>query len=207
LKGGLKLEIDKIALGNRIQAIRKQSGMTLKEFGEIIDNADKSLVSRWEKGLTIPNNARLRMIADRSNLSVNELLFGDLTNYVYALAEEYKENPPSKEAKDSLENMSEDQYKILLSLLMARVKEQHLSYEGKETILAELDSLVVQHFFDFSIFGLADFPYALINYLDRELAGLKEGLLLHEDEKEDYTRWIELIEKFISDVEALQKQK
>ena len=57
------MNIDKTALGNRIQLIRKELGKTLKDFGKLVDDADKSLVSRWEKGLTVPNNKRLKIIA------------------------------------------------------------------------------------------------------------------------------------------------
>lgn len=200
------MEIDKMALGNRIRNIRLEKSMNLKEFGFYIDNTSDSIVSRWEKGKSVPSAKRLKMIANAGGISVNELLYGDLTNFVYAIANEYKENPPDRESKDSLENMSEDQYKIIISLLMERVKEQHLSYERKDKILSELQLLVVQHFWDFSSYRIDDFPFNLLNDLERDLAGLKEGLLLHEDEKEEYARWIALVEKFIEEVKTLDKK-
>ena len=50
---------NKEALGQRIKLIRIKNGMTLEEFGKQILNANKSVVSKWEKGITVPNNERL----------------------------------------------------------------------------------------------------------------------------------------------------
>lgn len=200
-------EKTKKQIGSRIAQIRDKHNKTLEEFGNIIDGATKSNVSKWEKGEVLPNRKRLKMIADFDGLALEELIYGDLTSYVYALAEDFKQNPPDKESQDSLANMSEDQYKMIISILMERVKEKHLSYDRKDKILSELRLLVMQHFFDFSIFGLSDFSFNILNDLERDLAGLKEGMLLHEDEKEEYERWIQLIEKFIAEVKALQEQK
>ena len=78
------MNIDKTALGNRIQLIRKELGKTLKDFGKLVDDADKSLVSRWEKGLTVPNNKRLKIIAELGNLTISELLYGSIEDYLLA---------------------------------------------------------------------------------------------------------------------------
>lgn len=199
------MEINKLALGNRIKSIRLEKSMNLKEFGYYIDNTSDSIVSRWEKGKSVPNAKRLKLIANAGGISVNELLYGDLTNYVYALAEDFKQNPPDKESRESLENMSEDQYKMLISVLIERVKRKRLSYEDKEKIEAELRLLAVKHFWDFPSISIQD--YSLLGILNKELTELKEGMLLHEDEKEEYERWIQLIEKFIAEVKALEQQK
>ena len=199
------MEINKLALGNRIKSIRLEKSMNLKEFGYYIDNTSDSIVSRWEKGKSVPNAKRLKLIANAGGISVNELLYGDLTNYVYALAEDFKQNPPDKESRESLENMSEDQYKMLISVLIERVKRKRLSYEDKEKIEAELQLLAVKHFWDFPSISIQD--YSLLGILNKELTELKEGMLLHEDEKEEYERWIQLIEKFIAEVKALEQQK
>lgn len=51
--------INKKAVGLRIKSIRKANGDTLEQFGKSL-NADKSLVSRWEKGQSIPNPERIK---------------------------------------------------------------------------------------------------------------------------------------------------
>ena len=78
----MKDNINKKAVGLRIKAIRKANGDTLEQFGKPL-NADKSLVSRWEKGQSIPNPERIKKIAESSNLTVNELLYGDYDTYLH----------------------------------------------------------------------------------------------------------------------------
>ena len=51
---------DKVTIGKRIEQIRNEKGMSQEEFGSLIDNAHKSLVSKWEKGQSLPNNNRLK---------------------------------------------------------------------------------------------------------------------------------------------------
>ena len=48
----------------------------MREFGELIDNASDSIVSRWEKDISKPNVKRLKLIADDMNITVTELLNG-----------------------------------------------------------------------------------------------------------------------------------
>ncbi len=54
------MEINKIEVGRRIQSIRQELGLTLNDFGIKIDNADRSIVSRWERGISLPSNERLK---------------------------------------------------------------------------------------------------------------------------------------------------
>lgn len=63
-----------IEIGERIKKIRVSKGLTMDEFGAIIDNTKQSLVSRWERGVNLPNKKRLKMIADFANISVDEIL-------------------------------------------------------------------------------------------------------------------------------------
>lgn len=63
-------------IGLRIKKIRKEKGLTLKEFGKMVD-APFSAVSNWENGRNKPNNERLRSIAELGSISVEELLYGD----------------------------------------------------------------------------------------------------------------------------------
>lgn len=37
----------------------------------------KSIISRWEKGVMLPNFSRLERIAEFGNITVNELLYGN----------------------------------------------------------------------------------------------------------------------------------
>ena len=70
------MELNAVRVGERIRIIRKSKGLTMAEFGEKINNADKSLVSGWEKGRHVPGNARLKLIAELGGMEVDELLHG-----------------------------------------------------------------------------------------------------------------------------------
>ena len=63
-----------MTLGEKIKNHRLNKGMNLKEFGEYIDNTSDSIVSRWEKNLSVPKAKRLKLIADDMNITVTELL-------------------------------------------------------------------------------------------------------------------------------------
>lgn len=76
------MKINNKIVGARIKEIRSEKGMSQEEFGSLISNAHKSLVSKWEKGQSLPNNERLKKIAELGNISVNELLYGNIHNYV-----------------------------------------------------------------------------------------------------------------------------
>lgn len=62
-----------MALGQRIKEIRINLGVTMEEFGKLLD-ASKGNVSMWESGKVTPNNLRLKAIADIAGISVDELL-------------------------------------------------------------------------------------------------------------------------------------
>lgn len=70
------MDIDKKAVGVRIANIRDRHNKTLEEFGNMIDGATKSNVSKWEKGDVLPNRRRLKRIAEIGETSVSELLYG-----------------------------------------------------------------------------------------------------------------------------------
>lgn len=65
-----------MTLGSRIKQHRQDKGLNMREFGELIDNASDSIVSRWEKDVSIPKPKRLKLIADDMNITVTELLNG-----------------------------------------------------------------------------------------------------------------------------------
>ncbi len=83
------MEIDKIALGNRIKSIRLEKSMNLKEFGYYIDNTSDSIVSRWEKGKSVPNAKRLKLIANAGGITVNELIFGSFKTFCFKLFDDF----------------------------------------------------------------------------------------------------------------------
>lgn len=76
--GSFKLPIiDKIAMGKRIQEIRKNRGETLEKFGKNFTRpAGKNVVNRWEKGANIPDIERLMNVAYLGKVTVPYILYG-----------------------------------------------------------------------------------------------------------------------------------
>lgn len=69
-------------VGQRIKEIRLRIGASMTEFGKIIDGYDPNgkirsgTVSNWETGKNLPNNDRLKKIAEIGNVDVSFLLTG-----------------------------------------------------------------------------------------------------------------------------------
>nr|WP_260601314.1 helix-turn-helix domain-containing protein [Staphylococcus epidermidis] len=72
-----------------MKKIRKNLGLTMEEFGNKFNSkAHKSIISKWEKGLTKPSNERLKEIADLGKISVNQLLYGDFLGELQSITNE-----------------------------------------------------------------------------------------------------------------------
>lgn len=113
------MEINNKEVGVKIKSIRQELGKTTKEFGSLIDGASDSLVSRWERGVNLPNSKRLKLIADIGNISVNELLYGSIENYIraYIISE-----INSDDWKEAFELNIEDKDEVIESTLQEAVK-------------------------------------------------------------------------------------
>lgn len=62
-------------LSFQIKEIRKELGLSMEEFGKkFIPPASKGVVSNWENGYNMPNNARMAKIAELGSISVPYLL-------------------------------------------------------------------------------------------------------------------------------------
>lgn len=65
-------------IGNRIKSIRLEKGMTTAEFAELfVPHASNSLVSRWERGVNLPNPKRIERIAEIGNITTQQLIGGN----------------------------------------------------------------------------------------------------------------------------------
>lgn len=103
-----KKDYDTVAIGSRIRSIRQAKGMTLEEFGNLF-SASKSIASRWEKGISIPNADRLKSIAKIGDTTVEELLHGNKEQFIRQTAielirqyrEDIRNGAPGKEARAS----------------------------------------------------------------------------------------------------------
>ena len=69
-------EINNQKFGAFLLQLRKEHGMTQKDLAERLFVSDKA-VSKWERGLSLPDIALLRPIADILDVTVTELLAGE----------------------------------------------------------------------------------------------------------------------------------
>ena len=70
-------KIDNGKFGAFLSRLRKEKGMTQKELAEKLYVSDKA-VSKWERGLSLPDIALLQPLAALMEVSVTELLRGEI---------------------------------------------------------------------------------------------------------------------------------
>ena len=73
-------EIDKAKFGSFLSALRKENGLTQKEVAQKVSVSDKA-VSKWERGLSLPDITLLIPLAELLDVSVTELLEGKLLEH------------------------------------------------------------------------------------------------------------------------------
>lgn len=72
--------MDVIKIGKTISFLRKRVGYTQKDLADRIGISDKA-VSKWERGLGLPDIAYLRKLSILLNTDVDSLLSGDVVNH------------------------------------------------------------------------------------------------------------------------------
>ena len=74
-------------MGRSIKNIRITNGLTMEELGARLKTS-KASVNNWEKGVNLPNKPRLKKIAELGGITVNELLYGDMKNFISSYFDE-----------------------------------------------------------------------------------------------------------------------
>lgn len=82
-------EAQKKIVGKKIHDIRVNLGLTLEQFGKLV-NAKKSDVYRWENGYHLPNKNRLKVIAMKGGIEVSQLLQGSGQEAIKDIIEIFK---------------------------------------------------------------------------------------------------------------------
>lgn len=85
-------DIDKNELGKRIKDIRVKLGLSMEDFGALLETS-KGAVNNWEKGKNAPNNKRLKKIAELGKVSIDELMYGSLNSVIYNMMKEFEDFP------------------------------------------------------------------------------------------------------------------
>ena len=164
-------EVDKKILGQRIKAIRLDKGMTLEEFGKLFGTS-KSIVSRWESGISSPNPERLKTIAKVGDMTVSQLLHGELggSHYNWEKIEEMLVNVFNGQKIDKLaltntQNIIDKAF--FLNFGLEEIINIYLFQSNTETPIKSLEDL--QDYFEQTAKGLS-------NYLENSTADSRMDL-------------------------------
>ena len=68
--------IDRKSIGYRIASLRASDDWSQEEFANIF-KANKSIVSKWERGIHLPSMDRLRKMQRIFNVTLEWLLYGE----------------------------------------------------------------------------------------------------------------------------------
>lgn len=66
-----------MTLGNKILELRKKSGLSQEQLGELVD-VTRQTISNWELGETSPNPDQLKLLSKALNISIDDLLDNDI---------------------------------------------------------------------------------------------------------------------------------
>lgn len=71
--------MDMLKIGKFIARLRKERNITQQELAEKLDITDRA-VSKWERGLSLPDAGKMLELCNILNINVNELLLGEKMN-------------------------------------------------------------------------------------------------------------------------------
>lgn len=128
----MKININKKAVGSRIKQIRTNKGYTLESFGKLF-GASKSNVQKWETGFTLPNKERLASISKIADMTVNELLYGSISEYL-------ENNFQNLFKQTKKEDVEFDESKLIDKILNSIANHNQIQGNTKITI-NDLDSI------------------------------------------------------------------
>lgn len=74
-----RLPMDQIRIGKFIAECRKRKNLTQMQLAEKLDITDKA-VSKWERGIAMPDSSIMLALCDILSIDVNELLRGEKIN-------------------------------------------------------------------------------------------------------------------------------
>lgn len=122
-------KIDKKAVGKRIKALRTQKGLTMEQFGGLFSPpASKSIVSRWEKGQSIPSNDRIKKISEEYNLPTFSLLYGEKDYSLYS--------------DDSIDTLDINKFRNIYELLSYFIRKNKINSNDIPYIFQEREVLL-----------------------------------------------------------------
>ena len=123
----MKININKKAVGSRIKQIRMNKGYTLEAFGKLF-NASKGNVQQWENGVSLPNKERLASISKIADMTVNELLFGSIDEFIDNNLASIHEYQTGKDHFSSFEEYNDNRFFLTMWLEERDITLENIHY-------------------------------------------------------------------------------
>ncbi|MGT2742992.1 helix-turn-helix domain-containing protein [Streptococcus plurextorum] len=124
-----------ILVGLRIKSIRKKLGETMETFGERF-HVGKGTVNNWEKGRSIPKKPTLCQISQVGNIAIDELLYGDKSEYI-----EYLFDAKEEETVQEYTEINRKQFHDVVQEKKVRLLEKDLSNWSYNRILKKVNNI------------------------------------------------------------------
>lgn len=124
-------------VGSRIRSIRKNLGLSMEKFGKLFDpHASKGVVSNWENNYNLPNNNRLRKIAEIGGTTVEKLLYGSYPEYVVQVIQTIMTSKIRTERQDKI-------FKIFNLLSLQETEESILNFLSEIAEEAQISNISI----------------------------------------------------------------
>ena len=117
--------MDKDKFGKLICELRKDKGMTQQELGDKLHLTNKA-ISKWERGLSLPDICLLEKISDVLDITVMELLKGE-KNIDVCISNEEANMIIEDTLKHSGDTLKKIKKKLAVSLGIITVSYTHLT--------------------------------------------------------------------------------
>ncbi|HEM3694720.1 TPA: helix-turn-helix domain-containing protein [Streptococcus suis] len=123
-----------IQVGERIKQIRLSLGESMEKFGERFGTS-KGTVNNWEKGRNLPNKENLKKISELGQMTVNELLYGNVNNLIESILLNF----------DFYEFADENKKKRVFELVQKEVKDfpHLLTSDYNDELIEKISDIVV----------------------------------------------------------------
>ncbi|HEM3429566.1 TPA: helix-turn-helix domain-containing protein [Streptococcus suis] len=164
-----------VQVGERIKQIRLSLGESMEKFGERFETS-KGTVNNWEKGRNLPNKENLKKISELGQMTVNELLYGNVNNLIesillgfefYSFADENKKKRVfelvQKEVKDFPHLLTSDYNDELIEKISDIVVDIINGLDGTN------ESALRASYEAFSVSGIEDMFYRTVTTSEIEI--------------------------------------
>ncbi|MCY3031372.1 helix-turn-helix domain-containing protein [Aerococcus sp. Group 1] len=197
------METNKESVGKRIKKIRMDHGWSLELFGEKIETppVKPGIISRWENGKSLPNNRRIKAIADLGGISVDELLYGTKEEILKNLIDSTYKEFTNENYLFNLQNRPQDFKKLLTKI------NEKLQYIKRENLINDSERYknIIESWLEEELYRDERNNYNVIDYLATLMAETVDNLhdFLNDPLTKEAIKKSEIDDKVLSETKAI----